>query len=199
MIKQIKYLSLSTEDKIKVINIINNQEFGSIHLEKILNTCFLFLPEIHEKFSKQTKNSSIYKCLLEHDNAKRSIALKTMLDTILNTENRISNEELDMIFQNLCNHKIVNMKISISKYKIYIDTILSIDSKGVEWVKEILTSDSILKLDDNEYQNIADEIGIIALKKKKGSFDDDGNWDLLNANYHQISAYKKILRKKKCN
>ena len=33
MVKQIECLSLSNEDKIKAINIIKNQDYGSIHLE----------------------------------------------------------------------------------------------------------------------------------------------------------------------
>ena len=199
MVKQIECLSLSNEDKIKAINIIKNQDYGSIHLEKLLKTCFLFLPGFHEKFNKKTKKSSIYKSLLEHDVGKRSIAFKTMLDKILYPVNDEFEEELDVLFKNLCDHKIIDVKVSILKYKIYIDTISNIDSRGVEWAKKILTNNYILKLDDEEYQNIANEIRVVAYKKKKSSFDDDGNLNLFKTNCSQFLSYKKIMHKHKDN
>lgn len=198
MIEYIKKLNLSELDRTKAIILVKNIKHGGKYLEQLLNTCFLIIPNFNDKYYDKFKENKTYQILLKYDNYKRSIAFKVMLDKISSEEDSITINKLDKIFKSLCNHKAISMGVSIDKYKIYADTISNIDIEAIEWVESILTSNSILKLDEKEYEMIAEYIKIVASRNKKGevTFDDNGNWDLLKADYHQIKAYKKIFKKR---
>jgi hypothetical protein len=110
----------------------------------------------------------------------------------------ITPSALNKLLISLCNYKIINMKVSIDKYKLYADTIASINVNAIEWANYILTSDSVLKLSNKEYKKIIDKIKIVTANNKDGvnTFDDNGYWDIRKSDNEQIKAYRKVLNKK---
>jgi hypothetical protein len=199
MIDVIKQLEISDIDKNKANYLINNNEYGSEYLEDLLSTCFLILPSLYNKLSEKHGENKAYQKLIKHDNSKRSIAFKIILDKITLEDSDITPQILNRLLTSLCNYKMVTLKISIGKYKMYANTLANVNTNAIFWVEYILTSSSILNLSDREYEKIINEIKIITSNSKNGenTFDENGDWDIRKADYEQVKAYKKVLAKKK--
>jgi hypothetical protein len=198
MIDKIKQLQISDLDKDNAISMIQNNEYGSEYLEDVLNICFLISPIFYNVSNKKYKENKVYQELIQHDNYKRSIAFKIILDKVMMKDSDITPSALNKLLISLCNYKIINMKVSIDKYKLYADTIASINVNAIEWANYILTSDSVLKLSNKEYKKIIDKIKIVTANNKDGvnTFDDNGYWDIRKSDNEQIKAYRKVLNKK---
>jgi hypothetical protein len=193
---KIMKLDLSNKDKIKALKLIKNVSNECTFLLRLLDKVFILIPNIHDKFNEKQKSRENYKLLANCDNLKRSIAFKIILDKLSDDIN-VNIFEIENIFNALCNEKMISMRISIKKYEIYAYSIAVTDCTSIEYAKLILTSDSILEYDEENYELVKDEVMTVISKNKmsKSSFNEVGQWDLMKADHEQILAYKSIMDK----